>query len=166
MTFSASSLSLLLSLTPQLLGWKELPPEDPLISAYFKVLGQEIAFVDIDKDAIQQIMMVLTRLLMFSLAILNHFPSASPLTYFPNPFLCFQSLTGSSDWQPVVKKVLEEVQRGISGRWTVPVIVAEMRHIVPTIAGLPLELGLCAAVVAQAAADGELGMPNSAAPPQ
>ncbi|KAF4793099.1 hypothetical protein TURU_114927 [Turdus rufiventris] len=103
-----------------LLGWKELPPEDPLISAYFKVLGQEIAFVDIDKDAIQQIMM---------------------------------SLTGSSDWQPVVKKVLEEVQRGISGRWTVPVMVAEMRHIVPTIAGLPLELGLCAAAVAQAAAD-------------
>lgn len=67
MTFSASSLSLLLFLTQQLLGWKELPPEDPLISAYFKVLGQEIAFVDIDKDAIQQIMMVLTRLLMFSL---------------------------------------------------------------------------------------------------
>ncbi|NWH83803.1 VIT2 protein, partial [Aegithalos caudatus] len=103
-----------------LLGWKELPPEDPLISAYIKVLGQEIAFVDIDKDAIQQMMM---------------------------------SLTGSSDWQPVVKKVVEEVQRGISGQWTLPVMVGEMRHIVPTIAGLPLELGLCGATVAQAAAD-------------
>ncbi|NXR99974.1 VIT2 protein, partial [Oxylabes madagascariensis] len=103
-----------------LLGWKELPAEDPLVSAYIKVLGQEIAFVDIDKDAIQQTMM---------------------------------SLTGSSDWQPVVKKVLEEVQRGISGRWTLPVMVGEMRHIVPTITGLPLELGLCGAMVAQAAAD-------------
>ncbi|NXO37563.1 VIT2 protein, partial [Locustella ochotensis] len=103
-----------------LLGWKELPPEDPLVSAYIKVLGQEIAFVDIDKDAIQQMMM---------------------------------SLTGSSDWQPVVKKVVEEVQRGISGRWTLPVMVGEMRHIVPTVAGLPLELGLCGATVAQAAAD-------------
>ncbi|XP_053841137.1 vitellogenin-2-like [Vidua macroura] len=103
-----------------LLGWKELPPEDPLVSAYIKVLGQEIAFVDIDKDAIQQMMM---------------------------------SLTGSSDWQPVVKKVMEEVQRGISGRWTLPVLVGEMRHIVPTTAGLPLELGLCGAAVAQAAAD-------------
>ncbi|NXP68355.1 VIT2 protein, partial [Chloropsis cyanopogon] len=103
-----------------LLGWKELPPEDPLVSAYIKVLGQEIAFVDIDKDAIQQTMM---------------------------------SLTGSSDWQPVVKKVVEEVQRGISGQWTLPVMVGEMRHIVPTIAGLPLELGLCGAAVAQAAAD-------------
>ncbi|XP_066048653.1 vitellogenin-2-like [Chamaea fasciata] len=103
-----------------LLGWKELPPEDPLVSAYIKVLGQEIAFVDIDKDAIQQMM---------------------------------TSLTGSSDWQPVVKKMLEEVQRGISGRWTLPVLVGEMRHIVPTVAGLPLELGLCGATVAQAAAD-------------
>ncbi|NWS24141.1 VIT2 protein, partial [Polioptila caerulea] len=103
-----------------LLGLKELPPEDPVVSAYIKVLGQEIAFVDFDNDAIQQMMM---------------------------------SLTGSSDWQPVVKKVMEEVQRGISGRWTLPVMVGEMRHIVPTIAGLPLELGLCGAAVAQAAAD-------------
>ncbi|NXE33022.1 VIT2 protein, partial [Ptilorrhoa leucosticta] len=103
-----------------LLGWKELSPEDPLVSAYIKVLGQEIAFVDIDKDAIQQMMM---------------------------------SLTGSSNWQPVVKKVVEEVQRGISGRWTLPVMVGEMRHIVPTTVGLPLELGLCGATVAQAAAD-------------
>uniref|UniRef100_A0A8C3E0U6 Uncharacterized protein n=1 Tax=Corvus moneduloides TaxID=1196302 RepID=A0A8C3E0U6_CORMO len=94
-----------------LLGWKELPPEDPLISAYIKILGQDIAFVDVDKDAIQQMMM------------------------------------------PVVKKVVEEVQRGISGRWALPVMVGEMRHIVPTIVGLPLELGLCGAVVAQAAAD-------------
>uniref|UniRef100_A0A8C3N974 Uncharacterized protein n=1 Tax=Geospiza parvula TaxID=87175 RepID=A0A8C3N974_GEOPR len=98
-----------------LLGWKELPPEDPLVSTYIKVFGQEIAFVDIDKEAIQQMMM------------------------------------------PVVKKLVEEVQRGISGRWTLPVLVAEMRHIVPTIAGLPLELGLCGAAVAQAAADGERG---------
>ncbi|NXU44176.1 VIT2 protein, partial [Drymodes brunneopygia] len=103
-----------------LLGWKELPPEDPLVSAYIKILGQEIAFVDIDTDAIQQMM---------------------------------TSLSGSSNWQPVVKKVLEEVQRGVSGRWTVPVMVGEVRHVVPTIAGLPLELGLCAAAVAQAAAD-------------
>uniref|UniRef100_A0A8C5IIX0 Phosvitin n=1 Tax=Junco hyemalis TaxID=40217 RepID=A0A8C5IIX0_JUNHY len=97
------------------LGWKELPPEDPLVSAYIKVFGQEIAFADIDKEAIQQTML------------------------------------------PVVKKVVEEVQRGISGRWTLPVLVAETRHIVPTVAGLPLELGLCGAAVAQAAADGERG---------
>lgn len=60
----------------------------------------------------------------------------------------------------MVKKVVEEVQRGISGRWTLPVLVGEVRHIVPTTVGLPLELGLCGAMVAQAAADGELGTPN------
>ncbi|NXM74798.1 VIT2 protein, partial [Serilophus lunatus] len=108
-----------------LLGWKELPPEDPLVSAYIKVLGQEIAFVDFDKDAIQQIMM---------------------------------NLTGSSNWQPVVKKVVEEVQRGISGRWTLPVMVGELRHIVPTVVGVPLELGLCGTTVAQAAADVDIEM--------
>ncbi|XP_049664779.1 vitellogenin-2-like [Accipiter gentilis] len=103
-----------------LLGWKELPPEDPLVSAYVKVLGQEIASVDIDKDAIQQIMM---------------------------------SLSGSSNWQPVVKKVVEEVQRGISGRWTLPAMVGELRHIVPTVVGVPLELSLYGVALAQAAAD-------------
>ncbi|NXL46209.1 VIT2 protein, partial [Podilymbus podiceps] len=104
----------------KLLGWKELPPEDPLVSAYVKVLGQEIAFVDIDKDAIQQTM---------------------------------TSLTGSSNWQLVVKKVVEEVQRGISGQWSLPAMVGELRHIVPSVVGVPLEISLCGATLAQAAAD-------------
>ncbi|XP_074954126.1 vitellogenin-2-like [Phalacrocorax aristotelis] len=112
-------------LSKTLLGWKELPPEDPLVSAYIKVLGQEIAFADIDKDAIQQTM---------------------------------TSLTGSSNWQPVVKKVVEEVQRGISGRWTLPAMVAELRHIVPTVVGMPLELSLCGVALAQAAANVDIQM--------
>ncbi|NXW47321.1 VIT2 protein, partial [Nyctiprogne leucopyga] len=103
-----------------LLGLKELPPEDPMVSVYVKILGQEITFVDIDKDAIQQTV---------------------------------TSLTGSSRWQPVVKQVVEEVQQGISGRWTLPVMVAELRHIVPTVVGMPLELSLCGAALAQAAAN-------------
>ncbi|NXK44964.1 VIT2 protein, partial [Chauna torquata] len=103
-----------------LLGWKELPPEDPLVSAYIKVLGQEIAFVDIDNDVIQQTM---------------------------------TSLTGSSSWQPVMKKAVEAVQRGISGQWTLPAMVAELRHVVPTVVGMPLELSLCGTALAQAVAD-------------
>uniref|UniRef100_A0A672UD68 Uncharacterized protein n=1 Tax=Strigops habroptila TaxID=2489341 RepID=A0A672UD68_STRHB len=95
-----------------LLGWKELPPENPLVSAYIKILGQEIAFFDIDKDAIEQTMTVLTRLLSFLSA-----------------------------------------QRGFSGRWTLPVMVGELRHIVPTVVGVPLELSLCGAALAQAVAD-------------
>ncbi|NXN38052.1 VIT2 protein, partial [Rhinoptilus africanus] len=115
-------------LSKTLLGWKELPPEDPLVSAYIKVLGQEIAFIDIDKDAIQQTMM---------------------------------SLTGSSNWQPVMKKVVEEVQRGISGQWTLPVMVAELRHIVPMVVGVPLELNLCGAMLARAAADVDIEMSSA-----
>ncbi|XP_067997261.1 vitellogenin-2-like [Melanerpes formicivorus] len=107
-------------LSKTLLGWKELPPEDPLVSAYVKVLGQEIAFADIDKDVIQQTML---------------------------------SLTGSSNWQVVVKKVVEEVQRGISSQWTLPAVVGEVRHIVPTVVGVPLELGLCGVTLSEVAAN-------------
>ncbi|XP_067156561.1 vitellogenin-2-like [Apteryx mantelli] len=108
-----------------LLGWKELPPEDPLISAYVKVLGQEIAFVDIGKDVIQQ---------------------------------AVTTLTGSSNWQPVVAKVMDEARRGISGRWILPGMVAELRHIVPTAVGLPLEFSLCGVALAQTAAAVDMQM--------
>ncbi|POI23656.1 hypothetical protein CIB84_012595, partial [Bambusicola thoracicus] len=114
-----------LSLTLQLLGWKELPPEDPLLSAYVKVLGQEIAFVDIDNGIIQQAM---------------------------------KSLTGSSSWQPAVKRVVEKAQRGVSGRWALPAVVAELRHAVPTVLGLPLELSVCGAALAQATATVDIQM--------
>ncbi|XP_008941200.1 PREDICTED: vitellogenin-2-like [Merops nubicus] len=103
-----------------LLGWKELPPEDPLVSTDVRILGQEIAFFDFDKDAIQQTM---------------------------------TGLTGSPNWQPVVKKVVEEAQRGTSGQWRLPAMVGELRHIVPTVVGVPLELGLCSTTLAQAAAN-------------
>lgn len=39
---------------PQLLGWKELPTETPLISAYFKLFGQELAYININKEVLQQ----------------------------------------------------------------------------------------------------------------
>uniref|UniRef100_A0A8V0ZG90 Vitellogenin 3 n=2 Tax=Gallus gallus TaxID=9031 RepID=A0A8V0ZG90_CHICK len=109
----------------KLLGWKELPPEDPLLSAYIKVLGQEIAFVDIDNGIIQQAM---------------------------------KSLTGSSSWQPAVKRAVEEAQRGVSGQWALPAVVAELRHTVPMVLGLPLELSVCGAALAQAAAAVDIQM--------
>ncbi|NXU55037.1 VIT2 protein, partial [Turnix velox] len=108
-------------LSKKLLGWKQLSTEDPLVSTYLKVWGHEIAFVDIDENAIRQTMM---------------------------------SLTGPSNLQTVVK----EVQRGTSGQWTLPAMVAELRHIVPTVVGLPLELSLCSVVLAQAAADVDIQM--------
>nr|XP_009671544.1 PREDICTED: vitellogenin-2-like [Struthio camelus australis] len=109
----------------KLLGWKELPPEDPLVSAYLKVLGQEIAFVDIGKDVIQQ---------------------------------AVTSLTGSPNWEPVVTKVIKEARRGISRQWILPGMVAELRHVVPTAMGLPLEFSLCGVALAQAVAAVDMQM--------
>uniref|UniRef100_A0A674IYL4 Uncharacterized protein n=1 Tax=Terrapene triunguis TaxID=2587831 RepID=A0A674IYL4_9SAUR len=43
-----------------LLGWRELPSENPVLSAYFKLLGQELTFADINKDLIQQAMKLVT----------------------------------------------------------------------------------------------------------
>uniref|UniRef100_A0A8C0FX62 Phosvitin n=1 Tax=Chelonoidis abingdonii TaxID=106734 RepID=A0A8C0FX62_CHEAB len=43
-----------------LLGWRELPSENPLLSAYFKLFGQELAFANINKDLIQQAVKLVT----------------------------------------------------------------------------------------------------------
>ncbi|NXX84089.1 VIT2 protein, partial [Urocolius indicus] len=106
-------------LSKTLLGWKELAPENFLLSTYIKVLGQEIAFADIDKETIQK---------------------------------TITSLTGPSGWQSVLKKVVQDAQQGVSWQWTLPVMVGELRHVIPTVVGLPLELSLSAAALAQTAA--------------
>ncbi|EMP27370.1 Vitellogenin-2 [Chelonia mydas] len=91
------------------LGWKELPPENPLISAYVKVFGHELAFADVNKELIRQTV---------------------------------KALTESSDRHMLVKKVINQIQRGIAGQWTQAILAGEVRHIVPTCVGLPLELSL------------------------
>nr|XP_034979053.1 vitellogenin-2-like [Zootoca vivipara] len=49
-------------------------------------------------------------------------------------------------------------QNGLTGRWTQPILAGELRHIVPTCVGLPLELGLYSASVADVSAkvDGKI----------
>ncbi|XP_037260290.1 vitellogenin-2-like [Falco rusticolus] len=39
-----------------LLGWKELPTETPLVSAYLKLFGQELAYINVNKEVLQQAM--------------------------------------------------------------------------------------------------------------
>ncbi|XP_074858737.1 vitellogenin-2-like [Carettochelys insculpta] len=92
-----------------LLGWKELPPENPLISAYIKTFGHELAFADVNKELIQQTV---------------------------------KALTESSDRHMLVKNMIDQVQRSIAGQWTLAVLAGEVRHIVPTCVGLPLEFSL------------------------
>ncbi|KAJ1171302.1 hypothetical protein NDU88_003165 [Pleurodeles waltl] len=101
-----------------LLGWKALPPEVPLVSAYFKLFGQEFEFVELDKKTIQHIM---------------------------------KAMTEPAERHTLVKNVLNKVLSGFVGQQSQPVLTTEVRHIVPTCVGLPMELSLYSAAVANAA---------------
>ncbi|NWJ03541.1 VIT2 protein, partial [Crypturellus undulatus] len=39
-----------------LLGWKELPTETPLMTGYLKILGEELGYVSVNKEVLQQAM--------------------------------------------------------------------------------------------------------------
>ncbi|XP_030351580.1 vitellogenin-2-like isoform X2 [Strigops habroptila] len=102
-----------------LLGWKELPTETPLISAYWKLFGQELAYVNINKEVLHQIM---------------------------------KAVLEPADRNTVIKKIASQIRSGIAGQWTQPVWLGELRYIVPTCIGLPLEYGSYTTAVARAAA--------------
>ncbi|KAJ8408504.1 hypothetical protein AAFF_G00259180 [Aldrovandia affinis] len=53
----------------------------------------------------------------------------------------------------MVKRVLNELQSGFAIQWAKPLLVAEMRRIFPTSAGIPMELSLYTAAVAVATAN-------------
>uniref|UniRef100_A0A7M4G216 Vitellogenin-2-like n=1 Tax=Crocodylus porosus TaxID=8502 RepID=A0A7M4G216_CROPO len=101
-----------------LLGWKELPPENPLLSAYLKIFGQELAFTNINKNLLEQ---------------------------------AAKTLREPTDRQAVVKKIIQQIRNGIAGQWTQPVFSGEIRHIIPTTVGLPLEYALYSTALARAA---------------
>ncbi|KYO36780.1 vitellogenin-1 precursor [Alligator mississippiensis] len=101
-----------------LLGWKELPPENPLLSAYVKLFGQELAFTNINKNLLEQ---------------------------------AAKTLREPTDRQAVVKKIIQQIRNGIAGQWTQPVFSGEIRHIIPTSVGLPLEYALYSTALARAA---------------
>ncbi|NWT31998.1 VIT2 protein, partial [Cardinalis cardinalis] len=111
-----------------LLGWKELPTETPLISAYFKLFGQELAYININKEVLQQAVK----------AVLE--PAAR---------------------STLLKRVAAQLRAGIAAQWTQPLWLAELRYIVPTATGLPLEYSSYGTALARAAAsvDGKISPP-------
>ncbi|NXN97017.1 VIT2 protein, partial [Rhinopomastus cyanomelas] len=113
-----------------LLGWKELPTESPLITAYVKIFGQELGYVNINKEALQQ---------------------------------AIKAVLEPADRSTVIKKITGQIRNGIAGQWTQPVWLGELRYIVPTCTGLPLEYGSYTTALARAAvsADGKLDPPLS-----
>ncbi|KFP60041.1 Vitellogenin-2, partial [Cariama cristata] len=111
-----------------LLGWKELPTETPLISAHLKLFGQELAYVNINKEVLQQAM---------------------------------KTVLEPADRNTVIKRIASQIRNGIAGQWTQPVWLGELRYIVPTCTGLPLEYGLYTTALARAAVnvDGKMTPP-------
>ncbi|XP_034035049.1 vitellogenin-1-like [Thalassophryne amazonica] len=95
-----------------LFEWKSLPNKRPLISIYIKLLGQEVAFADIDKPMIEQ-----------AIALAHT-----------------KVLTSMTD---AVKAMLS----GVSAKFAKSLLLAEVRRIIPTAAGLPMELSLHTAAV-------------------
>ncbi|KAJ7410139.1 Vitellogenin-A2 [Willisornis vidua] len=111
-----------------LLGWKELPTETPLISAYLKLLGRELAYININKEVLQQ---------------------------------AVKTVLEPADRNTVLKRLISQFRSGIAGQWTQPVWVGELRYIIPTCTGLPLEYGSYTAALARAAVsvDGKITPP-------
>ncbi|XP_051652072.1 vitellogenin-2-like [Manacus candei] len=111
-----------------LLGWKELPTETPLISAYLKLFGQELAYININKEVLQQ---------------------------------AVKTVLEPADRNTVLKRLISQIHSGITGQWTQPVWLGELRYIVSTCTGLPLEYGSYTAALARAAVsiDGKITPP-------
>ncbi|NXX30013.1 VIT2 protein, partial [Nicator chloris] len=111
-----------------LLGWKELPAEDLSISAYFKLFGQELAYINISKEVLQQ---------------------------------AVKTVLEPADRSTVLKRLAGILRSGIAARWTQPLWVGELRYIIPTCTGLPLEFSAYSTVLARLAAsvDGKIAPP-------
>ncbi|XP_067252448.1 vitellogenin-like [Chanodichthys erythropterus] len=99
-----------------LANWKALPTNQPLASAYIKLLGQEVAYLNIDKTIIEE---------------------AIPLATGPKP-------------RELLKDALKALQEGIAFQYARPLLAAEVRRILPTALGVPMELSLYTAAVAAA----------------
>nr|WPD49410.1 vitellogenin [Sinibrama taeniatus] len=99
-----------------LANWKDLPTNQPLASAYIKLLGQEVAYLNIDKTIIEE---------------------AIPIATGPKP-------------RELLKRALKALQEGIAFQYARPLLAAEVRRILPTAIGVPMELSLYTAAVATA----------------
>ncbi|XP_047442875.1 vitellogenin-2-like [Mugil cephalus] len=96
--------------------WRAHPSSKPLASVYVKFFGQEVAFANIDKAIVDQIVELTTG------------PAVAA--------------TG--------RRVLDALLSGFAIHYAKPVLVAEVRRIIPTSVGLPMELSFYTAAVAAA----------------
>ncbi|KAM9385805.1 vitellogenin-2-like [Pholidichthys leucotaenia] len=99
--------------------WKANPSRKPLASIFVKLFGQEISFINIDKDKFDEILQLANR---------NVFHSRS-------------------------RDALRALMSGVTKHFVTPMRQIELRRILPTTVGVPVELSLLSAAVAGAAVD-------------
>lgn len=120
------------------------PSRQPLASVYVKLFGQEIAFADIDKAIVDQIIEV-EHLLLYKLVLGIRFLWTDYVMSLP--IWCLQLGSG-----PAVhtygRNILDALLSGFSLHHTKPLLVGEIRRILPTAVGLPMELSFYTAAVA------------------
>nr|ADZ57173.1 vitellogenin Ab [Morone saxatilis] len=96
--------------------WRANPLSQPLASVYVKFFGQEIAFANIDKAIVDQII----------------------------------ELASGPAIHTYGRRVLDALLSGFAVHYAKPMLVAEVRRILPTAVGLPMELSFYTAAVAAA----------------
>ncbi|XP_033477698.1 vitellogenin-2-like isoform X1 [Epinephelus lanceolatus] len=99
--------------------WRAHPTSQPLASVYVKFFGQEIAFANVDKAIIDQII----------------------------------ELASGPSIQTYGRKALDALLSGFTLHYAKPMLVAEVRRILPTTVGLPMELSFYTAAMAAASVE-------------
>lgn len=86
------------------------------------------------------------------------FHSLTPWTSVP-----LQTVVEPADRNTAMKRITSQIRNGIAGQWTQPVWMGELRYVVPSCLGLPLEYGSYTTALARAAVSGGLGSTRAAA---
>lgn len=129
--------------SPQLSHWKSSPNAKPLASFYVKFMGQEIAFANMDKLLFEQILQV-----SFNDEFLSLSRDKSVMTNFAHQLPSVESMRTVSNY-------IRDMVSGVSVSIVKPVLLSEVRRIMPTAAGFPLELSLFSAAVTTTGVRGE-----------
>ena len=118
---------------------------------YVKFFGQEIAFANIDKAIVEQIIEVHHLLFSHTVWPINN-DKNNILNWKPDiswAILCVQVASGPSV-NAYGRKALDALLSGFTLHYAKPLLVAEVRRILPTSVGLPMELSFYTAAVAAA----------------
>lgn len=125
------------------------PSRQPLASVYVKLFGQEIAFANIDKAIVDQIIEV-EHLLLYKLVLGICFIWTE---YLMSLLIWCLQLSSGPAVHTYGRNILDALLSGLSLHYAKPQLVGEVRRILPTAVGLPMELSFYTATVAAASVE-------------